>query len=69
MNKKQLWEAFMSTGKISDYLRYKKAEHNFEDEYDIPYTDDVEFSDEFYVSNKNLEDYNYDPQDRRYRNP
>ena len=37
---------------------------DFEDE-----TEDVEFSDEFYASNKNLEDYNYDPQDRRYRNP
>ena len=63
MNKKQLWEKFMSTGKVSDYLSYKRADNGFEDD------DEVEFSEEFYHSNKNLEDYNYDPQDRRYRNP
>ena len=64
MNNKHLWDKFMSSGKVSDYLKYKKAEHYFEDE-----TEDAEFSDEFYASNKKLEDYNYDPQDRRYRNP
>ena len=64
MNKKQLWEKFMSTGKVSDYLNYKKAENLFDDDFD-----DSEFSDEFLSSNINLEDYNYDPHDRRYRNP
>lgn len=64
MNKKQLWEKFMSTGKVSDYLNYKKAESYFDDDFD-----DSEFSDEFIPSNINLEDYNYDPHDRRYRNP
>ena len=26
MTKKQLWEVFMKTGRVSDYLMYKKAE-------------------------------------------
>ncbi len=26
MTKRELWEAFMRTGRVSDYLKYKKAE-------------------------------------------
>ena len=26
MNKRDLWEAFIKTGRVSDYLKYKRAE-------------------------------------------
>ncbi|MBQ4348672.1 MAG: hypothetical protein IKB94_03090 [Clostridia bacterium] len=36
MNKRELWENFMKTGRVSDYLKYKKAQERpsfgFEDD-------------------------------------
>ncbi len=61
MNKKDLWDRFIRTGKISDYLNYRKAE-SFPD-------DDIEASDEFFVDCPNGEDYKYDNEDGRYSNP
>ncbi len=58
MNKKELWVKFMATGKISDYIQYKRAEGDFYGGEEI----DVDFSDEFAVSQ---EDY-YDFEDGRY---
>ncbi len=29
MTKRELWEVFMRTGRVSDYLKYKKAEDRF----------------------------------------
>lgn len=60
MNKRDLWETFMKTGKVSDYLRYKNA-----DKYD-PDGYDAEIAEEFYMDDPNLEDFNYDSQDGRY---
>ncbi len=62
MNKKALWDKFIQTGKISDYLSYQKAEK-------IPETDDdpdFEAADEFYVDCPNGEDGQYDDSDGRY---
>ena len=61
MNKKDLWDRFIRTGKISDYLEYRRAE-SFPD-------DDIEAADEFFVDCPNGEDYKYDNEDGRYSNP
>lgn len=61
MNKKDLWDKFIQTGKISDYLNYQKAQKQNED--------DFEASEEFFVECPNGEDYKYDDQDGRYSNP
>ena len=61
MDKKNLWEVFMKTGKISDYLNYAKAQRQQEIE-DFSY----ETVEEFYSDDPNLEDFNYDPEDGRY---
>ena len=61
MNKRQLWENFIKSGKISDYLKYKNASA-----YEIPDAYDEEVAEELFFDDPNLEDFNYDPQDRRY---
>lgn len=61
MNKKDLWDRFIQTGKISDYLNYQKA-RKFPDE-------DIEAAEEFFVDCPNGEDYKYDNEDGRYSNP
>lgn len=61
MNKKDLWDRFIRTGKISDYLNYRKAENHPDD--------DLETADEFFVDCPNGEDYKYDNEDGRYSNP
>ncbi len=43
MNKNELWQIFMKTGKVSDYLNYKNAR----DDTVFPIYEDEEFSDEF----------------------
>lgn len=43
MNKKDLWQKFMKTGKVSDYLNYKNA-NEFIDELPVY---DEEFAEEF----------------------
>lgn len=63
MNKRELWEKFMKTGKISDYLKYTNA-----DKYDVD-SYDAEIAQEFYMDDPNLEDFNYDVQNGRYDNP
>ena len=60
MNKHELWESFIKSGKIIDYLKYRKAS-----EYD----DSVEIAEEIYADDPNLEDFNYDGQNGRYNNP
>ena len=62
MNKRELWEIFMKTGKVSDYLKYRNADKYDTDGYD------AEIAQEFYMDDPNLEEYNYDSQDGRYSN-
>lgn len=64
MNKKDLWDRFIQTGKISDYLNYKKAQSH--GGYDFP---DAEAGEEFFTACPDGEDYKYDNQDGRYSNP
>ena len=64
MNKRELWENFIRTGKVSDYLKYKNASA-----YDSSSSPDEEFADELFADDPNLEDFNYDTQDGRYNNP
>ncbi len=61
MNKKELWNTFMKTGKVSDYLNYKRAK-------DFPFSDypDEETADEFYLNNPDAKEGLYDTQDGRY---
>lgn len=63
MNKRELWGNFIKTGKVSDYLKYRKAER---EGFDLP---DTEFADEFYIDDPDPEDFRYDVHDRRYNNP
>ncbi len=63
MNKRDLWETFMKTGKVSDYLRYRNADKFDVDGYD------AEIAQEFYMDDPNLEEFNYDSQDGRYSDP
>ncbi|MBR5825599.1 MAG: hypothetical protein IKY78_00790 [Clostridia bacterium] len=60
MDKYELWENFIKSGKVADYLKYRRASF-FED-----YTETAE---EIYSDDPNLEDFNYDAQDGRYNNP
>ncbi|MBQ7862286.1 MAG: hypothetical protein IJ349_08810 [Clostridia bacterium] len=60
MDKKALWDKFIQTGKVSDYLNYSRAVKNGNiDEIDL------ETAEELYPG----EDYKYDNQDGRYSNP
>ena len=61
MNKKDLWDTFMKTGKVSDYLNYKKAK-------DFPLSDypEEETAEEFYLWNPDAKEGFYDNQDGRY---
>ncbi|MBR2079424.1 MAG: hypothetical protein IJ962_04335 [Clostridia bacterium] len=60
MNRKELWNTFMKTGKVSDYLNYKKAK-------DFPLSDypDEETAEEFYINNPDAKEGFYDHQNRR----
>lgn len=60
MNKKELWNTFMKTGKVSDYLNYKKAE-----DFPLSYPDE-ETAEEFYMNNPDAEEGFYDIQNRRH---
>ncbi len=66
MNKKDLWNIFMKTGKVSDYLNYKKAK-------DYPLSGfpelEEETAEEFYLNNPDAMEGFYDSQDRRNSNP
>lgn len=63
MNKHELWENFIKSGKVSDYLKYKNASG-----YDNEGLDE-EIAEELFFDDPNLEDFNYDPQDGRYSDP
>jgi hypothetical protein len=46
MNKKELWDVFMKTGRVSDYLKYTKASQgNYEGE--SPWEEQAEIAEEF----------------------
>lgn len=51
VTKKQLWEVFMKTGRVSDYLKYKKAE----DRIDFDGSEEIatEFSEELFPQEDN----------------
>lgn len=61
MNKRELWNTFMRTGKVSDYLNYKRAK-------DFPVSDypDEETAEEFYLNNPDAKEGFYDTEDGRY---
>ena len=61
MNKQDLWNTFMKTGKVSDYLNYKKAK-------DFPLSDfpEEEAAEEFYLQNPDAREGFYDNQNGRY---
>ena len=61
MNKKELWNIFMKTGKVSDYLRYKNAPSERKDDLDSM---DMEAAEEFYINNPYAEEFDYDDFDR-----
>ena len=46
MNKKELWEVFMKTGCVSDYLKYTKAAQGSY-ENDISWEEQAEIAEEF----------------------
>ncbi len=54
MDKHELWENFMKTGKVSDYLKYRNAKPLDTSGYD------AEFADELYVGEPAPEEFNYD---------
>ena len=63
MNKKELWQKFVKTGKVTDYLEYKNAKESPDifDEYD------TEFSDELSVDlERDFEEYEDDNQYGRF---
>ena len=61
MDKKDLWNIFMKTGKVSDYLRYKNAPSERSNNLDSM---DVEAAEEFYINNPYAEEFGYDDFDR-----
>lgn len=68
MNKKSLWNNFLKTGKISDYLKYQRAESMPADE-DSFEGNDLELAEEIFPECPNGEDCIYDNEDGRYSNP
>ena len=64
MNRKELWDKFIKTGKVSDYLNYQRAEKQNADDLS-----DMEAGEEFFVECPNGEDYKYDNSNGRYSNP
>ena len=46
MNKKELWDIFIKTGSVSDYLRYRKAA-DYGDERDTSWEEQTEIAEEF----------------------
>lgn len=64
MNRKDLWDKFIQTGKVSDYLNYKKAQSR--GGYDFS---DSELGEEFFTGGPDREDYKYDNKDGRHSNP
>ncbi len=46
MNQKELWDAFIKTGSVKDYLRYRKAA-GYSDETETPWEEQAEIAEEF----------------------
>ena len=46
MNQKELWDAFIKTGSVKDYLRYRKAA-GYSDEGDTSWEEQTEIAEEF----------------------
>ncbi len=46
MNQKELWDAFIKTGSVSDYLRYRKAA-GYSDEAENSWEEQTEIAEEF----------------------
>lgn len=65
MTKKELWNIFMKTGKVSDYLKYKNAPSERLDNLDSM---DMEAAEEFYLNNPHAEEFDYDDFDGWYNN-
>lgn len=65
MTKKELWNIFMKTGKVSDYLKYKNAPSERLDDLDNM---DMEAAEEFYLNNPHAEEFDYDDFDGWYNN-
>ncbi len=65
MNKKDLWNIFMKTGKVSDYLRYKNAADGHRDSLSAM---DMEAAEEIYFNNPHAEEFDYDDFDGWYNN-
>lgn len=63
MDKKALWDKFIQTGKVSDYLNYSRALKNAHAD-----EGDLEAAEEFHFECPNGEDYKYDNTDGRYSN-
>lgn len=64
MNKKELWQKFMQTGKVTDYLDYKNAKEVREDVFSQY---DEETSDEFLADlERDFEEYEDDNQYGRF---
>ncbi|MBR5438385.1 MAG: hypothetical protein IKV21_05640 [Clostridia bacterium] len=66
MNKKDLWNIFMKTGKVSDYLKYKSAADSKHAE--LLDSMDTEAAEEFYLNNPDAEEFDYDDFDGWYNN-
>ena len=54
MNKRDLWEKFTRTGKVSDYLKYKSAPYDNLNGYE------TEVAQELYPDDPGPEEVNYD---------
>ncbi len=61
MNKKALWDKFIRTGKVSDYLHYRRAEQLLKED-----ADEEDFANEIYPEWINGKGYSYDDEDERY---
>lgn len=46
MNQKELWDAFIKTGSVRDYLRYRKAA-GYSDETESSWEEQAEIAEEF----------------------
>ena len=65
MTKKELWNIFIKTGKISDYLRYRSAP---DERRELLHNADTETSDEFYLNYPDIQELDYDDFDGWYSN-
>lgn len=65
MTKKELWDVFLKTGKVSDYLKYKNAPDRRAVDLDSM---DMEAAEEFYLNNPHAEEFYNDDFNRWHSN-